>query len=351
MNEIINNSKYLAYKFDFNTESVEFLPVETAEIRKVTWLRKEAFGSGRRTVAVPLSQLVGLLDSCGHSLSENPPRFIFHTAYCSSTFMSRCLDVAGVTLSLREPQLLLDAANAKRLAWRSKSTQLDYRHLPKLALALLSKHAGPGEKLVIKPINSVNNIIPELLQITGSGRSLMLYTDARNFLLSTLKKGEEAKQTIRAMFDLLRCDFQHLSKLRLTDVIHMSDLKLILTFWRLQIEQADQALKISASSNLMASLYSERLNDRPLETLQAANRFLELGISAEQLDGIAKSDVRFNDAKNIGEPFSVEKREEIYRKLERFYGADLDNGFRWMTRNNPATSLCPELRGALKLKS
>ena len=188
MNNLINNPDYLAYKFNFDTENVEFLPISRNEIRKVSALKHEYIDPTRKLLTVPLAELATLLDSPGQSLAENPPRFIFHTAYCASTFLSRCLDVDGVSISLREPQLLLDAANAKRLQWRSKSTSLDYSHLPKLALMLLQKHATPSERLIIKPINSVNNIIPELLQITGSGKSLLLYTDAKNFLLSTLKK-------------------------------------------------------------------------------------------------------------------------------------------------------------------
>lgn len=348
--DLINSSSYLAYKFNFNTENVEFLPIDRGEIHKVNCLKQEFIDPGRQLFSVPLSELVPLLNAPNQSLAENPPRFIFHTAYCASTFLSRCLDVDGVSVSLREPQLLLDAANAKRLQWRSKSTRLDYRHLPKLALLLLQKHAEPSEKLIIKPINSVNNIIPELLQISGSGKAVMLYTDARSFLLSTLKKGEEGKHTIRAMFDLLRCDFPHLSNLSLSSIIHMTDLNIILTLWRLQIEQAENALQHFSPKNMMASLYGEELIHKPLESLRAANQFLDLGLSAEQIETVVNSDSRLNDAKVTGQRFSVQKRKDTYQKLENFYGSELDNGLNWMLKNNPATKLHPKLTGALNIR-
>lgn len=347
MKDLIQSPSYLAYKFNFNTECVEFLPIERKEIQRVSCLKREFIDPARQLKTVPLKNLVGLLNSPNESLVRNPPRLIFHTAYCASTFLSRCLDVDGVSISLREPQLLLDAANAKRLQWRSKSTSLDYRHLPKLALILLQKHAAPSEKLIIKPINSVNNIIPELLQITGPAKSLMLYTDAKNFLLSTLRKGEGGRHTARAMFDLLRCDFQHLSNLSLSAIIHMTDLNIILTLWRLQIEQAESALRHFSPKGLMASLYGEELIHKPLENLRAANQFLNLGIPAEQLEEIVNSDQRFNDAKVVGEQFSLQKRKDTYQSLERFYGDDLENGFKWMMRNNPTTQLHPKLTGAL----
>ena len=219
--------------------------------------------------------------------------------------------------------------------------------MAKLALLLLQKHADPSGKLIIKPINSVNNIISELLQLTASGKSLIIYTDAKNFLLSTLKKGEESKFTVRAMFDLIRCDFPQLANLRLTDTIHMTDLKVILTLWRLQIEQAEQALQFFSPEGRMASVYGERLIANPLETLRSVNQFLDLGIPAEQIDDIARSNKRFNDAKNIGQKFSVEERKEAYLKVENFYGAELDNGLSWMVQSNPGTRMNPELCGSL----
>ncbi len=347
MKDLINSPDHLAYKFNFATENVEFLPISRSDIRRVSSLSREFIDSSRQPVPVPLAELVPMLSSSTQAPVENTPRFIFHTAFCASTFLSRCLDVEGVSIGLREPQILLDAANAKRLKWQSRSTSLDYRQLPKLALLLLQKHALPSEKLVIKPINSVNNIIPELMQITGSTKSLMLYTDAKNFLLSTLKKGEESKFAVRAMFDLIRCDFTHLEKLRITDTIHMTDLKIILTLWRLQIEQAEMALRTFAPQEVMASLYSEQLIEHPVDSLRAANQFLDLGISSDQLDQIASSDRRFTDAKNTSEQFSVEKRKEAYAKVENFYGGELDKGLGWMVHSNPGTRLQPKLAGRL----
>jgi len=344
----VDNHDYLAYRFNFNTENVEFLPVSRAEIRRVSALKQEYIDANRQLVPVPLAKLAPMLESRDQPLADNPPRFIFHTAFCASTFLSRCLDVDGASIALREPQILLDAANAKRLNWRSQTTRLNYAHLPKLALLLLRKHAAGPEKLVIKPINSVNNIIPELLQLTGQGKALLMYTDARNFLLSTLRKGEGGRHVTRAMFDLIRCDFQHLANLGLSAMLHMTDLNIILTLWRLQIEQAEAALRQFSPAKRMASLYGEKLVQQPLEILDAANRFLELGISAEKIGEIGNSERRFADAKSEGQRFSPEKRRETYRKLEDFYGADLDNVLNWMIRKNPGTRLSPALSAALE---
>jgi len=151
------------------------------------------------------------------------------------------------------------------------------------------------------------------------------------------------------MFDLLRCDFEHLANLSLSAMLHMTDLNIILTFWRLQIEQAEKALQNYAPKNVMASLYGEKLTQNPTETLLTVNQFLGLGISSEQIDELVSSDSRFDDAKSTGQRFSLQKRDETYQKLKRFYGDDLENGFKWMLRNNPGTRLHPNVTGALSI--
>jgi len=346
VNDIIDNPDYLAYRFDFGQETIEFLPTSRAAMRRAHSLSRQALDTGHEGVSVPLSQLAPLLADDGRAPETNPPRFIFHTAFCSSTFLSRCLDTDGVCFGLREPQLLLDAANAKRLQWRSPSTGMGHEELARLALILFRKHAAPGEKLVIKPINTVNNIVTELMQMTGRSKALMLYTGARNFLLSTLKKGEPAKHTVRSMFDLVRCDFPQLERLRMSDTIHLTDLKVIMTLWRLQLEQASSVLQYFAPRDRMASVYGERLVVDPAAALHAANRFLELGIPAERLDAIAGEHGK-DDAKVAGARFSADSRGQAYRKVEDFYGDELDKGLEWMTRNNPGTQLVPELPGPL----
>ena len=349
-NELLTDPHFLAYRFDFSTETVAFLPVERSEIRRVSALKLEYFDPPRRLVEVPLSDVVSTFREQRTGLSETPTRFLFHTAFCASTFLSRCLDVEGVTVCLREPQILLDAANAKRIQWRSSSTDLDYRNLPELALSLLQKHALEGETLIIKPINCVNNILPELMTLTGSPGSLLLYTDARSFVLSTLRKGEGGKQTVRSMFDLVRCDFAHLNNLQLTHALHMTDLRIAMTLWRLQIEQARTAISPFVADNTMATLYGEQVIDQLEKVLTAANDFMQLGISANQIEAIASGEARFRDAKNQDATFSKQKREAQYSRLIDYLGNDLQDGLQWLTRNNPGTHLVPRLEGALNLQ-
>jgi len=351
LKDVIFDPNYLAYKFNFNSECVEFLPISSELLRGHSFLRADALrlNAGSSMVSVPLSSLVELVEVEAQQLRMRPPRFIFHTAFCGSTFLSRCLEDEEATISLREPQLLLDAANAKRLNWNSNTTSLNHTHLPKLALILLQKHATDAKRLIIKPVNSINNIIPELLIETGPTKSLVLYTDARNFLLSTMNKGEAGRQTIRAMFDLIRCDFPHLAHLGLSDVIHMSDLKIIMTLWRLQIEQIEQVLAIQEALSQIKSLYAEDLIENPSTVVLKANQYLDTGVSEESLQALFASDLFSTDAKQPNKGFSLEQRNEEYSAIEAFFGEDIQKGFQWLVKNNPNVSLQPILTNTLEI--
>ncbi len=318
-------------------------------MRLVSCLKREYIEPQRQLHALPIAEVQQLLSSTDQQNVHPAPHFIFHTAFCASTYLSRCLDIKGKTVSLREPQILLDAANAKRLRWRSRSGLLDHRILPELALKLLVKHAKAGETLIIKPINSINNIMTELLRLHADSKALLLYTDARRFLLSTLKKGEGGKRMIRTMFDLIRCDFPHLSNLRLTDVVRMTDITVILTLWRLHIEQAEQALQQHSANGNLASLYGETVIEKPLESLQAINQYLELGLLPETLAEITAGKVRTEDAKHTGQSFSLSERDKIHHRIETFYAGELNQCLQWLTKNNPETRLIPRLGSPLSV--
>ena len=87
--ELIDDPGFLAYKFNFETESVEFLPVDRDELRKVASLKRGNFDSDKTLHAVPLAEIAALLESRATDPRGDAPRFIFvHRLFCRAAWTS-----------------------------------------------------------------------------------------------------------------------------------------------------------------------------------------------------------------------------------------------------------------------
>ncbi len=91
-----------------------------------------------------------------------PPHFIAHTSFCWSTLLARSLAFDSRSLVLREPQALLLLArefrgNPARFPARARHAYLG------LALRLLNKAYHPEQRVILKPSNLANRLLPDWL--------------------------------------------------------------------------------------------------------------------------------------------------------------------------------------------
>lgn len=96
----------------------------------------------------------------------SPPVFIFHTGFCGSTLLSRILQDPPRIMSLREPQALLDLAHAAH-----HDANGAVAHALAVVLDLLARPWRPGGRCLIKPSNHCNNLMLDILRISG-GRAI-----------------------------------------------------------------------------------------------------------------------------------------------------------------------------------
>ncbi len=180
----IRNPDLYFHKYDFHSRIAIFREMTRESFRESSFLDDRLVSPTLNQYGLAIDQAMAI----DLSSSLPPGRLIFHTAYCCSTLLSRAFDIAGRTMVYREPVHLHQPAVARRRS--AEYPQFVTGRWPELlrfSLSMLSKAWSGAETTVIKPTDSCNNIITDILALHEDSRAILLYSQAREFIASNLK--------------------------------------------------------------------------------------------------------------------------------------------------------------------
>ena len=284
----------------------------------------------RSPIQVHLSQLTGYYAQYIKELSApeqtNPNcHYIFHTAFCGSTLLSRLLDIPGKTLCLREPQILQTAAMRERRG--------NQPSLLNLALGLIHRRWG-GERLIIKPDDFCNNLAARLIRLNPDNRGLLLYSSLESFMISVLKnKGR--RQWLRNAFQVAYLDRQNAC---IHDTVkediqpdQLNDADLAAFVWSVKISQAEQQLK-SAEGQIRSLNVNNLLIDIG-SIMTQLNKFMHLQLDEQIIKEQLNSDSLKQHSKS-GEIYDPDNASEENERLRREFESEIDCGMNWLEKHS-----------------
>ena len=302
----------------------------------------ERFLESRSVHEVDLRAVLAYHDE--HANQAGNVGYIFHTSFCCSTLLARCLSVPGVSLALKEPSILLDVANFRRRHSRAAGDE-QFTRLLSLTARLLGKRFG-DESVVVKPTNTANNLAAPLLALPSTSAVLLLYGELRDFLVSVAKYGTKGRSFFRRLFRILRYDADTIRNTSPEEAMVLTDLQMAATVWYGQMRMFQQlALR---SDQRISSLSSETFLNNPRKTLEAAAGFFGLSFTDESFDQIEERGLLGRDSKFEDRFYDASQRLADRRELERNYGTEIDEAIAWLnesTRQAPVgdlpNTLCP----------
>ena len=164
---------------DLSRDRAVFVPASRASLTRPGFLDgREDFSIGARWEA-PLAELIA-----SPPVTLRPDRFIFHVSFCGSTYLSRLIDISGRSMVLREPNCLVDLADAA--ARREEIDRpLDW------ARAMLGRRWQPGEAIVVKPSSWVNVIAERLAAQPATILPMFVTMQPSDFLCAVFRGGRE----------------------------------------------------------------------------------------------------------------------------------------------------------------
>lgn len=283
------------------------------------------YGAITRWESASLSAVVSALES---EQTKAPP-FIFHTAFCCSTLLARALDVPGVALALKEPDILMGLANALRVDEQLRQSPARMSALVRTVFGLLGRRFSAGEPVLIKPTNSANNLVPYAVE--SGARVILLYGGLRDFLISVLKKGEACKSFVRQQYNIFALDPAGLGTIPQRQAVAFTDLQACALVWRHQMELFQRVLA-SAPPDQVASLEFTSLLDAPAAVLREVARHLELDHSEATLESVASGEIFTKNSKFADQEYSTDQREQDASQVGERYADALDLIENWATQ-------------------
>ncbi|WP_417492903.1 hypothetical protein [Maricaulis sp.] len=315
--QIAADPAWFPYAHDAGSHTLRLSRVSRKALVEEAFLDDRWDRSAAQQAAHPVSDFAGL------ALPKRAPCFIWHTAFCGSTLLARCLDKPGTNLSLREPAVLMSLANMKR----TQGAEALGRELGPV-LALLSRPFVRREHVTIKPTNTVNNLAGDVSRLLPQARHLLLYSDLRAFLLSIAKKGEPGRAFARQLFTIFAMDGHAIAQTAPRELLKLTDLQIAALVWHMQLASLLEAAR-AVGADRFASLDGDSFLQTPEPALIAVDDFFGLGLGADHAKAVADGPLFGRDSKDPTQAYSAARRAEEAQQTAAMIGPSLDAIIEW----------------------
>ena len=225
--------------------------------------------------------------------------WIFHTSFCASTLLARCLHLAPFTVALKEPLVLRRLSDARNGGW-----SLDGLVAP--SLALLARPWHPDAAVVIKPTHVALNIAIDLLAAAPDSRAVIVTSTLADFLVSNLKKPPDSQAKIPLLVERALRATQFRDRLspaaqRPPDLICAAGLQ-----WAAQQEEVRDVVDAVGPARVRVLDMDAMLGDLTAVVAQCS-AWLELPLPAEGLAAHV-GEVGTRNAKALDAPMDPQRR-------------------------------------------
>lgn len=313
---LLSEAEWLAHRYVEGADAFRFVRVPRADHAALPFLSDDCVADREVGGDVPADQCLGLP-------GDAPLHFLFHSAFCGSTMLTRALDRPGVAMGLSEPQVLNDV-----VGFRGRGA--DPRAVARaadLATRLLARPFAPHEAVVVKPSNLINPLAELLLALRPQAQAVFLYAPLETFLVSVVRKGLACRLWVRELLEsYLRVGFVGLG-FEPQDFFRQSDLQVAAVGWLAQHAHF-MRLAERLGPDRLRSLDADRMTAHPAQAIAATAGHFRLGIDPAMAAEIAAGPVFARHSKS-GAAFTPEQRTAEYAAARSAHGDEIDRVIDW----------------------
>lgn len=318
---IFESPELYLQSIDLTGKTMTFTPMTTETYRSTSFLDERIHQAQSVNANVDMNDFIATFDDSRPT--PRPLGFIFHTAYCCSTLLARCIQDLEDTLVLKEPVPLRTLSEE----WFHSTNAGACRKMRDMLSVLLSRRFG-DEAVVVKATSLCNNIMPELLDMHEKTRAVFIFSGLEESIASFLKspdRREEARAFLNSMRNLLP------EGLKLEDCQRLIDANVVALLWVLQVRAYCELASTRFSGSLVALNCNQLLAD-PVGALLLAANHLGIGCSRSTVEDVVSGSAFSMHAKLRGSGFSREdRRTDLLRLADRF-GEEIRFASQWVRR-------------------
>lgn len=313
---LLSDPEWLAHRYVESDDSVRFIRVPRQGHGLIPFLTDDCLGGPPSGGDLPASACL--------TLPADPRMgFLFHSAFCGSTLLTRALDRNGQAMGLSEPVILNDLVGFRRRGAPPASVA----RLADIATRLLARPFNELETVIVKPSNVVNPLAELLLALRPQAQAVFLYAPLDTFLVSVARKGLPCRLWVRELLEgYLRDGFVSLG-FAPEDFFRQSDLQVAAVGWLAQ-QAYFQRLATKYPERRLRTLDADRMQAQPHLAIEAAAKHFGISLDQSTVAEIV-SGPAFNRHSKSGQAFTPESRAREYAAAHETYGAEIDLVLAW----------------------
>ncbi len=314
---IIKDPQWLAHRYDSKFDQFHFIKASREDCQNAVFLTDDYLKNAQSPIPVNRQDMASIQHS-------GKTHFIFHSAYCCSTLLTKAFDMPGYAFGLKEPVILNDI-----VGWRAreKPALKLFNDVLNDALKALSRPFTRGEVTLIKPSNLVNVIAPEILNLLPNAKAIFLHAPLEDYLASIARKGLWGRLWVRElMVKQMRDGFINLG-LQTEDYLKLTDMQSAAVGWLAQ-HQAFANLCRLLGDNRIFRLNSSHFMQSNISTINKAAEHFEIYISEQTIHDICNSSL-FKTHSKTNTVFDASSRKSDKMAGSKIYADELEKVVIW----------------------
>ncbi|MEZ5972001.1 MAG: hypothetical protein R3C31_09370 [Hyphomonadaceae bacterium] len=292
----VSDPTWIPHDYDARTDSLTFARVNGDSRDQAVFLDRRFLGQAPKSPPVRIGQL----SRAEVASAAGPIHFIFHTAFCCSTLMTRALSVPRVSAGLKEPGVLVSFAQH----WSNARQTPGALNALGVTLDLLSRPMAPGETQIVKASNVATHLLPDVLHLRPDAKVLVMYSDLGGFLEAVTRRDINgrsfARQTYQGFANSIPLDIA----LTADDRMLLTDTQVAAFVWLMQAAFFTDMQRHYGPARIR-TLSSDRFLSDPASALRKAGAFFGLHADRTKWDAIAVGPIFTEHAKERGLSFTV----------------------------------------------